>query len=227
MTPLHAVAFDMDGLMFNSEDVYTEVGRELLRRRGAEFTKDLKDAIMGLTARHSFEVMIEHCSLDDTPEQLIPESEEIFVSLLDAHLAPMPGLLDLLAALERAGIPKAVATSTGRRLTTAVLSRFDLEKRFDFVLTSENITRGKPDPEVYLLAAERFGVSPREMLVLEDSHFGSRAAATAGAFVVAVPNEHTDGHDFGMANLVVESLEDRRIYEILGIATLGTADERE
>lgn len=218
MMPLRAVAFDMDGLMFNSEDVYTEVGSQLLRRRGTEFTKELKDAMMGLTAYQSFEIMIEHCSLDDTPEELIPESEEVFISLLAQHLAPMPGLMDLLAALEKAEIPRAIATSTGRRLTTAVLSQFDLEKRFEFVLTSEDITHGKPDPEIYLLAAERFGLPPGEMLVLEDSHYGTRAAAAAGAFVVSVPNEHTDSHDFSMAQFVVQNLADSRIYEALGLS---------
>ncbi len=215
--PLRAVAFDMDGLMFNSEDVYTEVGHELLRRRGRAFTKELKDAMMGLTPRHAFEVMIESCSLDDTAEALIPESEEIFISLLEDHLAPMPGLLDLLASLEKAEIPKAVVTSTSRRLTVAVLSSFDLSERFDFILTSEDITHGKPDPEVYRLAAERFGLPAGEMLVLEDSHFGSRAAAGAGAFAVAIPNHHTVDHDFSMARFVAKSLEDRRIYEVLGL----------
>ncbi|MBN1588873.1 MAG: HAD-IA family hydrolase [Pirellulales bacterium] len=219
MMPLRAVAFDMDGLMFNSEDVYTEVGHELLRRRDREFTKELKDAIMGLTARRSFEVMIEQCSLDDTPDELIPESEEIFIALLDRHLAPMPGLMDLLASLEKSEVPKAVATSTGRRLTGEVLSSFDLAERFDFILTSEDITRGKPDPEIYLLAADRFGLPPEEMLVLEDSHFGCRSARAAGAFVVAIPNEHTADHDFGMARFVAHSLEDRRIYEALNLAS--------
>src|SRR3990172_7668231 len=160
--PLRAVAFDMDGLMFNSEDVYTEVGHELLRRRGHQFTKQLKDSMIGLTPRRSFEVMIQTCSLDDTPDELMPESEELFVSLLEKHLAPMPGLLELLASLEKAQIPKAVVTSTARRPTAAVLSSFDLEDRFDFILTSEDITHGKPDPEVYLLAARRFGVEPGE-----------------------------------------------------------------
>lgn len=217
--PPRAVAFDMDGLMFNSEDVYTDVGRELLRRRGCEFTSELKDLMMGLAPRPSFEVMIESCSLDDTPDTLIPESEEIFIGLMEAHLAPMPGLFALLDALEAAHVPKAVATSTGRRLTNAVLSRFDLERRFRFILTSQDITHAKPDPEIYLLAADRFGIAPGQMLVLEDSHYGCRAARTAGAFVVAIPNHHTEHHDFSMADLVAESLEDRRIHEALGLAS--------
>jgi HAD superfamily hydrolase (TIGR01509 family) len=214
--PLRAVAFDMDGLMFNSEDVYTEVGVELMRRRGRDFPKGLKDAMMGLPPQPSFEAMIRWHALDDTWEELARESEDIFLLILDRYLAPMPGLPELLDALESAAIPKAVVTSSGWRLTDAVLSRFDLARRFAFVLTSEDITHGKPDPEVYLLAARRLGVAPAEMMVLEDSHFGTRAGAAAGAFVVAIPNEHTAEHDFSPATLVADSLADPRIYEALG-----------
>jgi HAD superfamily hydrolase (TIGR01509 family) len=214
---LRAVAFDMDGLMFNSEDVYTEVGKELLSRRGCDFPKGLKDEMMGLPPRPSFEAMIRWHSLDDAWEDLATESEEVFISLLDHHLAPMPGLLELLDALESAAIPKAVVTSSAWRLTDAVLSRFDLAPRFAFVLTAEDITHGKPDPEVYLLAARRLGVAPKEIMVLEDSHFGTRAGAAAGAFVVAIPNEHTAEHDFARATLVADSLADGRIYAALGL----------
>ncbi len=127
-------------------------------------------------------------------------------------------MLELLAALEKAGIPKAIATSSGRRLAEASLNPFQLAPRFHFILTSEDITRGKPDPEIYLLAAGRFGVPPADMLVLEDSQNGCRAAAAAGAFTVAVPGEHSRCQDFSAANLVIESLADRRLYEVLGIA---------
>ena len=131
----------------------------------------------------------------------------------------MPGLTELLAALERAGIPKAIATSSSRRLTTACLDPFQLAPRFAFVLTSEDITHGKPDPEIYLLAARRFGVPPGEMLVLEDSQNGCRAAAAARAFTVAVPGEHSRRQDFSAADLVVDSLRDARLHEVLGLSS--------
>jgi HAD superfamily hydrolase (TIGR01509 family) len=207
----------MDGLMFNSEDVYTAVGTEIMRRRGGVFSKELKDAMMGLPPRASFGVMIRWHSLDDTWEELVAESEEIFIALLDGRLAPMPGLMDLLDALEAAEIPKAVGTSSSRRLVDVLLSRFDLGHRFRFILTADDVVHGKPDPEIYLTAAERFGVPPDRMLVLEDSHTGCRAAAAAGTIVVAVPNEHTRDHDFSVATLVADGLTDRRIYEVLGL----------
>jgi len=203
--------------MFNTEDVYWEVGKQLLARRGREFTRELSDAMMGRPPQPSFETMIRWHSLNDPWQQLAAESEELFVQLLDDYLAPMPGLMELLDVLECAGIPKAICTSSSRRLVTAVLSRFDAEPRFRFTLTAEDIVHGKPHPEIYLKAAERLSLPPHQMLVLEDSQAGCRSAASAGAFVVAVPGAHSANHDFGVAALVVDSLADPRLYDALAI----------
>jgi len=217
MTPPRAVIFDLDGLMFNTEHVYFQVGTELLRRRGREYTRELNDAIMGLPPQACFETMIRWHRLEERWEAMEAESDGVFVAMLDKYLAPMPGLLELLDALEAAGIPKAICTSSGRRPLDAVLARFQMEPRFQFMLTAEDITHGKPHPEIYLKAVDRLGLAPQEVLVLEDSQTGCRAAADAGAVVVAVPNEYSRNQDFGVASLVVESLADRRLYELLGL----------
>jgi HAD superfamily hydrolase (TIGR01509 family) len=208
----------MDGLMFNTEDVYTAVGTLMLRQRGQAFTAELKNAMMGMRPQPTFEVMIRHCNLSDTWQQLAAESNRLFIGLLPEYLAPMPGLLELLAALERAGIPKAIATSSSRVLVDACLAPFNMQGRFQFILTAEDIVQGKPHPEIYLTAARHFGVPPAEMTVLEDSHNGCLAAVAAGAFTVAVPGEHSREHDFSMASLVVDSLADPRLYRALGIS---------
>jgi len=224
MTPPRAAIFDMDGLMFNTEDVYFEVGTELMRRRGRRYTRELSDAVMGRPPQVCFETMIRWHGLDDRWDAMAAESEDLFIALLDGYLAPMPGLLELLDALEAAGIPKAICTSSSRRVLTAVLSRFQMEPRFQFTLTAENIVHGKPHPEVYLKAAARLGLPPEQILVLEDSQTGCRAAAGAGALVVAVPGEHSRNQDFGVASLVIESLADPRLYDLLG---LRKEEERE
>jgi HAD superfamily hydrolase (TIGR01509 family) len=210
-----AVAFDMDGLMFNSEDVYWQVGSELLRRRGHRFTQELNRAVMGRPPRACFEEMIRWHNLNDTWEAMAAESETLFIDLAKGYLAPMPGLMELLDALETAGVPKGICTSSSRRVLRAVLEQFRMEPRFQFTLAAEDITHGKPHPEIYLKAAECFGVPPSKMLVLEDSQTGCRAAAAAGAFTVAVPGDHSRDQDFSTATLVVESLADRRLYEVL------------
>jgi pseudouridine 5'-phosphatase len=218
MPSIHAVAFDLDGLMFNTEEVYWKVGTELMRRRGRKYDKALSDAVMGRPPRYCFETFIRWHSLDDTWEDLRDESEEIFISLLDDGVGPMPGLLKLLDALETAGIPKAICTSSSRSVLTAVLAPFEMESRFQFTLTAADITQGKPHPEVYLKAADQFGVKPPEMLVLEDSQTGCKSAAAAAAFTVAVPGDLTLDHDFSFASLVIESLEDTQLYKALGLA---------
>ena len=216
---MRAVCFDMDGLMFNTEEVYWHVGTELLRRRGCEFTPELNNAVMGVPPKACFETMIRRCSLSDTWQELQVESEGLFLRLLDEHLQPMPGLLELLDALEAADMAKAVCTSSSRAVLTTILSRFDLEPQFQFTLTAEDIHQGKPHPEIYLKAASRLGHAPGEILVLEDSHNGCRSAAAAGCFTVAVPGPHSRTHDFGTASLVIDSLADRRLYEALELST--------
>jgi len=215
--PLRAVVFDMDGLMFDTESIYTMVGTELLRRRGHTFSEELKNEVMGLRPQPTFEAMIRQHGLDVTWQELSRESNRIFIGLLDEHLRAMPGLFELLDSLEAAEIPKAIATCSARKMADACLSPFDLHPRFEFILAAEDLVRGKPDPEIYLTAAKRFSLPPRQMLVLEDSENGCLAAAAAGALTVAVPGLHSRSHDFSAAALVIDSLADRRLYEVLGI----------
>ncbi len=214
---VRAVVFDLDGLMFNTEELYQHVGGEILRRRGHEWTQELLDAMMGRPGRVALQIMIERHALDATVEELAAESEVIFESILDTQLEPMPGLLGLLDALEATGIPKAIATSSGRRFTLGVLARYALERRFRFVLTAEDVVEGKPHPEIYLHAASLFGIRSAELVVLEDSANGCRAGVAAGALVVAVPTAQSRAHDFAGARLIAEGLADRRLYQVLGL----------
>ena len=214
---ISAVVFDLDGLMINSEEIYSQVGCELLKRRGKEIWDGLTNAMMGRTAREAFSIMIEWCDLAETVDQLQVESDEIFDHLAEAHLEPKPGLIDLLNALASVSIPRAVATSSRRRYAQDILARFDWEFRFEFVLSGDDVTRGKPHPEIYESAACRFGLRPSQLMVLEDSENGCLAAINAGTFTVAVPGKHSENQDFSRTALVADSLYDPRIYHKLGI----------
>jgi len=222
-TCIRAVVFDMDGLMFNTEDVYDEVGTRLLARRGCRFTPELKREMMGLTPQASFEKMIRWCGLKESWRTLAEESNRLFVELLPERIKPLPGLMPLLDALEAGGIPKAICTSSPAELAAACLNTFRLQKRFQFVLTAEDVRHGKPHPEVYLTAAQRFGIPPPEMLVLEDSENGCRAAVAAGAFAVAVPAAHSRHHDFRGARMILSGLSDPLLYQLLGLSLPQTA----
>jgi len=214
-TRIEAVAFDLDGLLVNTEELYQHVGTELLRRRGKAFEPDLLDAMMGRQQKVSLAIMIEWHGLEDSVEKLAAETHEIFASLLDTELQMMPGAVQLLDQLDARGIARGVATSSGPEFAHDVLSRVGLRDRFSFVLTSADVTEGKPHPEIYQTAARRLAVAPASMLVLEDSQAGCRAAVAAGAVAVAVPGGHSRRHDFSGARFVAETLADPRIRGLL------------
>jgi HAD superfamily hydrolase (TIGR01509 family) len=216
MPPARAVVFDLDGLMFNTEELYVEVGTELLRRRGYAFTPELLDQMMGRPSHVALQIMIDTHTLKATVNELLAETDELFPEILRQRLAPMPGLVELLEALEKQKIPKGIATSSRRSFVERVLAKFNYQPRFHPILTSEDITHGKPDPEIYLKAAALLGIPPAEMLVLEDSQNGCRAAVAAGAITVAVPSGHSHRHDFTGAALVADTLADPRIKDLLG-----------
>jgi len=218
MTPaprIEGVAFDLDGLLVNTEELYQHVGTELLRRRGKAFEPDLLDAMMGRPQQVSLTIMIEWHGLADTVETLAAETHEIFQSLLDTELRTMPGAVELLDLLDARGIARGVATSSGPHFAHDVLSRVGIRDRFSFVLTSADVTHGKPHPEIYQTAARRLTVEPGAMLVLEDSQTGCKAAVAAGAIAVAVPGGHSRRHDFTGSRFVAETLADPRIRGLL------------
>ena len=201
--------------MLNTEDLYDQVGQILLERRGQSFTRKLKLEMMGLPGAKAFQLMRERCGLSDSVEELQSETDVIFQNLLPEQIEMMPGLEQLLQLVEEKKLPKAVATSSHRQFATQALGFFELERRFEFVLTSEDVINGKPNPEVYFVAAQRLGVTPESMLVFEDSFIGSSAAAKSGAFTVAVPTKHSVDMDFSHVNMVAQRLDDDAVLDLL------------
>ncbi|MEM7312423.1 MAG: HAD family phosphatase [Planctomycetota bacterium] len=212
---IQAVAFDLDGLMFNTEMVYDRVGEIMLERRGKTLDPEVVAKMMGRQSQIALQIMIDSYGLGDTVPQLEEEAEELFLGLIVDLAAPMPGLMELLDQLEMLQIPKAITTSSRWKAVEPLLKMANLEDRFAFRLTAEDVTNSKPDPEIYLKATAKFHVAAEQLLVLEDSMVGCQAAVAAGATVVAVPSKYIDHHDFSGAEAVVESLETREIYALV------------
>lgn len=221
---IRGVAFDMDGLMVNTEELYSEVGEIILSRRGRRFTKELKQAMMGLPGPKAFGLMIEREHLCDTPTQLALESDEVFVELLPQKLQTLPGLEQLVDRLDALQLPRCIATSSPHHFARQVLEIIGMRERFDFVVTAEDVEHGKPAPDIYLTAAQRLGIEPPQMLVLEDSHHGSRAGIRSGACTVAVPGEHSADQDFSGVYFQAESLADPRIDHLLTKSNHGALE---
>jgi HAD superfamily hydrolase (TIGR01509 family) len=153
--------------------------------------------------------------LNESTDELLTEARSRFLPRMDHEVQPMPGLLGLLDHVERAGLPRAVTTSSRRDYAFRLLDRHELTARFAFVLGSEDVERHKPDPEIYRRAAERFGVEPAELLVLEDTATGVAAGRAAGAYVVAVPHAFSPAEGLTSAHRIVQSLGDPDLHGLI------------
>ena len=129
----------------------------------------------------------------------------------------MPGAEALLRRLESGRVPRAIATSSRREYVETVLAPHGVLHRFDFVLTADDVARGKPSPDVFLLAAERFDVPAGQMAVIEDSAAGCRAARAAGACCIIVPHAHTPLDQVADADALFPALDDPGLWRWLGI----------
>jgi HAD superfamily hydrolase (TIGR01509 family) len=216
--PVRSVVFDLDGLLVDTEPIFTEVARQVLGCRGHTLMPDVVQGMLGSPARQALQLFREYYDLHETVEELTIECSTRFYDVLGTRPAPLlPGALDLLERLERKGVPRAIATSSGAAYVNRVLAPHGILDRFAFVLTCEDVTLGKPFPEVYEKAAARFGHDPAEMLVLEDSPNGVRAAKAAGARCILVPQDPVEPALLDMADAVLGSLTDPRLHEWLGV----------
>jgi HAD superfamily hydrolase (TIGR01509 family) len=215
---VRAVVFDLDGLLIDTERVFTAAARRLLARRGLELEDAFMVSIMGVPGRVALPRFRDRYQLPDALDALADEYKRDFFAALRGGSAPlMPGAVELLDRLERRGVPKAIATSSSREYVDTVFGPHGLLGRFAFVLTCDDVTHGKPHPEVYQRAAERFGLAPAAVLVLEDSVNGLRAAKAAGARCVVVPHEQTPREELVGADAIVPSLAAPELSRLLGV----------
>jgi HAD superfamily hydrolase (TIGR01509 family) len=212
---IRAVVFDLDGLMLNTEDIFELAGVELMARRGLIMTDEIRHGMMGRRPTEAFTVLKTLTGITDQLEDLMLETKDLFEVIAENRLAIMPGLHELLSVIDARQLPRAVATSSPRAYMQHLLQKFGLLQGFHMTLTAEDVTHGKPHPEIYLTAAKMLQVEPSQMLVLEDSETGTRAAAAAGAYTVSVPNRHTEFGDFSTSHLQVPSLLDERLLKLL------------
>src|SRR5262249_28382604 len=143
--------------------------------------------MMGATGREAILLCKEHYQFAEAPEELTLACSRHFHAVLEHEpIELLPGAVQLMERLASKEIPFAVATSSGRRYAEQVLNSFCIIDKLQFLLTGDDVQKGKPHPEIYLAAAERFAIEPSEMIVIEDSANGLRAAQAAGARCIVV-----------------------------------------
>jgi HAD superfamily hydrolase (TIGR01509 family) len=206
---IEAVVFDMDGVLIHSEEIWDEVREAYVRERGGRYDAEVQRSLMGMSSTEWSRYLHEKAGVPDEPEAI---NEEVVRRMLEAYRRRLPladGAADAvqrLAARYRLGL----ASSSNRPLIDAVLEVTGLGQYFATTVSSEEVDRGKPAPDVYLEAARRLGVDPIRAAAVEDSHGGIRSAKAAGMRVIAIPNPSypPDAGSLAQADVVIRSLDE-------------------
>ncbi|MBV9309356.1 MAG: HAD family phosphatase [Solirubrobacterales bacterium] len=184
---LDAIIFDLDGVLIDSEGVWNAARREVATSHGGHWPDDAQRAMMGMSSTEWSTYMTEDLGVQLSPQRVSETVVERLVELYREHLPLLPGAREAVTELARKW-PLALASSANRSIIDLVLELAELEPCFSATLSSEEVPRGKPAPDVYLEAARRLGVPPNDCAAVEDSSNGLRSAAAAEMLVIALPN---------------------------------------
>ena len=200
-----AVVFDLDGVLIDSEQRWDDVRQELAADHGIAWPADASKAMLGMSSKEWPVYMAEAVGVPLAPEAI---NAAVVARMREAYEADLPLLPGAVDAVERLGArwPLGLASSSNREIIDAVLDAMGVAGRFAVTVSSEEVARGKPAPDVYAEALARLGVE--RAVAIEDSHNGMRSAHAAGLRVVAIPNPHfPPGEDaLALADLVVDGL---------------------
>jgi HAD superfamily hydrolase (TIGR01509 family) len=212
---IEAVVFDLDGVLIDSEHVWDETRRQLATERGGRWSKTASRDMMGMSSLEWSRYMHDEIGLAEEPEEI---SAEVVRRLEDHYRRELPLISGSVQAVERLEKrwPLGLASSSNRELIDLVLDLSGLGRFFVATVSSEEVARGKPAPDVYLAAASRLGVDPTRCAAVEDSENGILAAKAAGMRTIAIPNPRFPPHEEALAaaDVVLSTIEDLTPEEV-------------
>ncbi len=185
---INGVIFDMDGLMFDTECMWATFWEPALAELGLPYKEGLAETARGTAGENSRKVVRSFYGEDCNAEAILDNLHKVADKAFEPPVPKKPGIDELLAWLDEQQIPMAVASSSREKSIRHHLDNWDMTHYFKVIVSGQHVTRSKPDPEIFLLAAEKLGVEPKHCLVLEDSYNGVRAGAAGGFVTVMVPD---------------------------------------
>jgi beta-phosphoglucomutase len=206
---IEAIIFDMDGVLVDSEPIHTEIEKRQFKMNGISISDEDHRHFMGTAADAMWKKIAELHVLPIPIEELIEqnrnESFRFFSEL--AEIPVMPGLIDLLEKLQKKNYPMAVASSSFPEIIDLILIKSGLKEYFQVIVSGEEAGKSKPEPDVFLLAAQKLGVKSENCLVIEDSFNGIKAAHAAGMSCVAYQSPGVDPKTQKEADAIVKNFE--------------------
>jgi HAD superfamily hydrolase (TIGR01509 family) len=212
-----AVFFDQDGVLVDSEGAWDAARRAIVAENGGRWKDGATRAMMGMSAPEWSRYLHEEAGVPEEPDAI---NRDVVTRMLEAYIRGLPLIPGAEEAVRRTAeaFPLALASSSNREVFEAVLDLAGLADCFSATVSSEEVERGKPAPDVYLEAARRLGVDPTRCAAVEDSHAGIRSAKSAGMRVVAIPNAAypPDAEALELTDVVVRSLDELTVSVLAG-----------
>ena len=213
-----AVIFDMDGVLVNSEPFYVKIEQQLFEQVGAKVSHEEHFTYQGTATDLMWKKVKERHGLSQSVDELVELSNAIITPYLEEleFIEPIEGVQQLIQNLVGKNIPIALASSSYANVIEIVLSKTGLKKYFRTAVSSQNVLHGKPEPDIFLFAAGKLGVSPEKCIVIEDSTNGIKAAKSAGMFCVAFAGPCTEHQNHSEADLVVNDF--KKLLQIIAFS---------
>lgn len=214
---IKCIFFDMDGVIINSEPMHFAVWKQVFAEYGLDVEYDVYKGCIGSNANFLLKLIYDGYGKDlREDEEIHKRFAEVKSAYMKEHGLPeIPGVKEAVRSLKEKGYRMAVVSSSPQEYIEQAIKRVELEDCFEKLLSGDKIKNPKPAPDVYLMAAEAFGVTPEECAVVEDSHNGSKAAKAAGMTCYGFFNPDSGNQDLSITDLVFEDFE--RLIEVSGL----------
>ena len=210
---IKAVVFDMDGTIADSEKIAERVTREFFQKRGIIMTREEEKAMFGLNWKDLVKEILKSRGLE-YKQSIKNTLKERYVRTMSRDVRALPGVYDLLGEVSK-NLKVGLATNSRHREVEIIFDKLGFHEYFHLKLARDHVKKGKPDPEIYLKAADTFGVHPLECVVFEDSIIGLKAAKNAGMKRIAIVNTYSREELADEADLVIDGYRDIDLSKIL------------
>ena len=221
---IRTVIFDMDGVLVDTEPLHHDAFFSHFAELGIQISDEEYATFLGSSTRNVYQQLKQRFKLPQDVEALVGRKREFFGKTFDESttLELLPGVRKLVEELHAQGVPLVLASSASKETIARVFTRFKLYPYFQHLVSGEDFEQSKPNPAIFLHAAELANTPPAECLVIEDAANGIAAAKAAGMYCIGYRSEHSGGQDLQRADLIVTDLGELTAARVLGIAEAET-----
>jgi len=210
------IIFDMDGVLLDSEKLYLDMNQDFFKTLGAGISIEEHQTFVGISATKMWTYIKEKFNLKQTVDELkVLERDLKYKTLSETPLVPTNGIVEFLEHLKKKGFTIAIASSSLKKNIDLILKKLSIEKYFDYIVSGEQVERGKPEPDIFLKVANYFNLHPEDCMVIEDSTNGVLAAKAAKMYCIGYYNPNSGRQDLSKADIIIRNFKEQRLFDII------------